>query len=205
MNNSPNNNFHKDDEVTLRLLNEISQDTTLTQRKLSTRLGVALGLTNALIKRLVKKGYIKITTIPKNRIKYLITPKGIKEKTRLTYEYTMCSIHYLKNARENIVKSLLVLSKKGVKDVLFCGDGEMAELVHISLRECDMHLVGIIDDKKVSKSFHGHKISGFEDIDKFSFDAIILTPDRDEEGYYNKLIEQHVDQDKIWRIQWGWK
>ncbi|MEW6408747.1 MAG: winged helix-turn-helix transcriptional regulator [Nitrospirota bacterium] len=205
MNNSPDNNFSKDDEVTLRLLNEISQDSTLTQRKLSTRLGVALGLTNALIKRLVKKGYIKITTIPKNRIKYLITPKGIKEKTRLTYEYTICSIHYLKNARENIVKSLSVLSKKGVNDVLFCGDGEMAELVHISLGECNLNLVGVIDDKKVGKSFHGHKISDFDDIDKLKFDAIIITSDRDEEGYYNKLIEQHVDQDKIWRIQWGWK
>lgn len=205
MNNSLNNNFHKDDEITLKLLNEINQDSTLTQRTLSSRLGVALGLTNALIKRLVKKGYIKIMTIPKNRIKYLLTPYGIKEKTRLTYEYTICSIHYLRNARQNIVKSLEVLAQKGVKDVLFCGDGEMAELMHLSLRECGMHLVGLIDDKKVGKSIYGYKISGFEDIDKFTFDVIILTPDRDEERYYSKLIEHHVDQDKIWRIQWGWK
>ncbi len=75
----------------LRLLTELERDGTITQRSLATKLGVALGLTNLYLKRLARKGYIKITTIPFHittipfhRIRYLLTPQGFIEKSRLT-------------------------------------------------------------------------------------------------------------------------
>ena len=69
----------------LLLLSELDRDGGATQRILATKLGVALGLTNLYLKRLARKGYIKITTIPRNRIRYLLTPQGVTEKSRLTY------------------------------------------------------------------------------------------------------------------------
>ncbi|TLY35792.1 MAG: winged helix-turn-helix transcriptional regulator, partial [Nitrospirae bacterium] len=56
----------------LQLLSEVERDASVTQRSLAKKLGVALGLTNLYLKRLARKGYIKITTIPRNRIKYLL-------------------------------------------------------------------------------------------------------------------------------------
>ena len=55
----------------LRLLDEVARDASVSQRSLAKSLGVALGLTNLYVKRLVRKGYIKITTIPRHRLKYL--------------------------------------------------------------------------------------------------------------------------------------
>ena len=48
----------------LKLLEAVEQDSRVTQRSLAGRLGIALGLTNIYLKRLARKGYIKITEFP---------------------------------------------------------------------------------------------------------------------------------------------
>src|SRR5687767_9748398 len=67
----------------LQALEAIAEDDRLTQRSLASKLGIALGLTNIYLKRLVRKGYVKCVNIQSNRLQYLLTPKGITEKTRL--------------------------------------------------------------------------------------------------------------------------
>jgi len=61
----------------LRLMGEIEQDGSSSQRELSRRLNLSLGLVNTFIKRLVSKGYFKVKTMPKNRVKYFLTPEGL--------------------------------------------------------------------------------------------------------------------------------
>ena len=53
----------------LELLTEISEDQGVTQRALAKKLGIALGLTNLYIKRLARKGYIKIVNVKRSRLK----------------------------------------------------------------------------------------------------------------------------------------
>ncbi|MHB8174076.1 MAG: winged helix-turn-helix transcriptional regulator, partial [Nitrospirota bacterium] len=74
-----------DDHRSLMLLDEISKGDEITQRDLGFRLGMAAGLVNTYLKNLGTKGYIKISGIPPKRFKYYLTPKGFKEKSRLTY------------------------------------------------------------------------------------------------------------------------
>ncbi len=76
-----------EDHRNLQALEAIAEDSRITQRTLSSRLGIALGLTNIYLRRLVRKGYIKCVNVQSNRLRYLLTPKGIAEKTRLTYEF----------------------------------------------------------------------------------------------------------------------
>src|SRR5205807_3235936 len=59
----------------LKLLEEVEKDSRVTQRGLAHQLGIALGLTNIYLKRLVRKGYIKCVNVQSNRISYLITPR----------------------------------------------------------------------------------------------------------------------------------
>jgi predicted transcriptional regulator len=66
----------------LKLLEAVEADSRVTQRGLSTQLGIALGLTNIYLKRLVRKGYVKCVNVQSNRITYLLTPTGIAEKWR---------------------------------------------------------------------------------------------------------------------------
>src|SRR5437016_1544282 len=102
----------------LQLLNEVEQDASVTQRSLAKKLGVALGLTNLYLKRLARKGYIKITTIPRNRIKYLLTPRGMAEKSRLTFLYMQYSLSYYRDMRQRLKDVLSGLSSVGAKKVV---------------------------------------------------------------------------------------
>ena len=78
-------------EESLKLLREIDADPQLTQRELSSRLGLSLGKINFLIKAMIEKGFIKADNFKnsKNKIAYfyLITPMGIEEKAKITYRF----------------------------------------------------------------------------------------------------------------------
>ena len=79
-----NTNPDRDDSVTLNILDTAEQNEHISQRDLSRKLGVALGLANSYLKRCVRKGLIKVQQAPANRYLYYLTPKGFSEKSRLT-------------------------------------------------------------------------------------------------------------------------
>src|SRR5579872_2867259 len=97
----------------LKVLEAISENERTSQRSLAAQLGIALGLTNLYLKRLVRKGYIKCVTIPSNRVLYLITPKGIAEKTRLTYEFMEYSLRVFRQGRDHLKAMLAPLISGG--------------------------------------------------------------------------------------------
>ena len=170
------NNSGKDrhNDITLRILDQIKSDSSLTQRSISSSLNIALGLVNVYIKKLAKKGHIKITKGPMNRVKYAVTPKGFAHRVDLTYHYMQSSINYLRDARTRIDNIYGQMIEAGAKDILIWGDGEIAELSYISLRGLPLTLVGIIDGKKEEKGFFGHHIYSYEDVPKLKYDAILV-------------------------------
>ena len=100
--NSGKINDVDENTITLGVLSAIEEDDRATQRAISRDLGIALGLTNAYLKRCVKKGFIKVRQIPANRYTYYLTPQGFAEKSRLTAEYLSISfnffVHHVNNA-----------------------------------------------------------------------------------------------------------
>ena len=95
----------------LQLLTAIEEGAPLTQRALAERLGVALGLANLCLKRLARKGYIKVVHFndrpaARKRLRYLLTPKGLAEKSRLTYEHMVYSLHLYRRTRQTLRESL---------------------------------------------------------------------------------------------------
>jgi len=79
------------DESTIKLLNTIHKNPELSQRELAEAIGISVGKTNYVIKALIEKGIIKthrfLNSKNKWAYKYILTPKGIKEKTRITREF----------------------------------------------------------------------------------------------------------------------
>jgi len=131
----------------LTLLEAVSEDGgQVTQRGLATRMGVALGLTNMYLKRLVRKGYIKCVNMQSNRLLYLITPAGIAEKTRLTYEYMDYSLQLYRDARRSLRRTLEVLVSGRDRATALYGTGEAAELAYLCLRELGIEPVAIFSE-----------------------------------------------------------
>jgi DNA-binding MarR family transcriptional regulator len=135
-------------EHNLAILTAIGEKQSLTQRLLAERLGVALGLTNLYLKRLVTKGYVKVTDFPakpaaRKRLRYLLTAKGLSEKTRLTYEYMHRSLDLYRLTREALREALVHLPRSGVRRVALYGRGEAAELAYLTLREIGLEPVAV--------------------------------------------------------------
>ena len=119
-------------ERELEILTAIAEGDSTTQRALAARLGVALGLTNLYLKRLAKKGFIKITEFPRKpaarkRLRYVLTPKGLLEKSRLTYDYMSYSLGIYRRTRETLREALGHLHGQGLKRVAFYRPGEAAD------------------------------------------------------------------------------
>jgi DNA-binding Lrp family transcriptional regulator len=156
----------------LRLLDAVEQDARVTQRRLATQLGIALGLTNVYLKRLVRKGYIKCVNVQSNRIMYLITPRGIAEKARLTYEFMDYSLHLFGEVRRHL-RPALQASVAANRRVAIYGRGEAAALAYLSLKECGVEPVAIFDADG-GHEFLGLPVRPISEHHQVAYDLIIV-------------------------------
>ena len=161
---------------TLRLLEEIgNSEPQPSQRDLAKKLDVSLGLVNSFVKRLVQKGYFKVTTIPRNRMMYVLTPEGATEKTRLTYKYVQQSYRFYKEARQKLYSLFQGLTQDGVKRIVFYGAGDVAEIAAICLEETLISLVAVVDDSRVGEYLMGLMVQNTVILDSVGFDKILVT------------------------------
>jgi DNA-binding Lrp family transcriptional regulator len=156
----------------LKLLEALEQDSRVTQRSLASKLGIALGLTNIYLKRLVRKGYIKCVNVRSNRISYLITARGIAEKARLTYEFMDYSLHLYGEVRQHL-RGVLQECASADRRVAICGRGEAAELAYLSLRECGLEPVAIFD-MEGGREFLGIPVQAVRDHERVAYDLMIV-------------------------------
>lgn len=181
----------------LELLKEIAEDERVTQRALAKKLGMALGLTNLYIKRLAKKGFIKIVNVHRARIRYLLTPQGIAEKARLAYQYMEYSLAYYMKLRETYRDRLLPLRRLDGRRVLLIGAGEVAEIAALVLWELDLALEHVVDDERSGEAFLGHKVQSFTEIPEMGFDWIVLAIVNETERLLDQLHGFQVPREKI--------
>jgi DNA-binding MarR family transcriptional regulator len=189
--------MEKEDQRNLIILNEIANGYVVTQRSLAQRGGIALGLTNLYLKRLVRKGYIKISTIPSSRIKYLLTPKGIAEKTRLTYEYMNYSLHLYRQARQTIRDQIKPFLFQRNKRIALYGINEATELAFLTLRELGIEACLVIDEKGNHKTFLGIPVRSLFEINSDDYDLIIIPRFGLAEEEISFLNDQCIPKDKI--------
>jgi hypothetical protein len=183
----------------LLLLSEVERDAGVTQRSLSSTLGVALGLTNLYLKRLARKGYIKITTIPRNRIRYLLTPQGFTEKSRLTYQYMQYSLSYYRGMRTRLKEMMAAFDGSNGQRVVIYGTTELAELAYLSLREMNIDCVGFIDGSS-RESFLSCPVSSPDMIGGWQFDRVLIADLEHAAACEERLIQSGVPREKVLRL-----
>ena len=148
------------DHYSFRLLTEIEAGQALSQRGLASNAGIALGLTNLLVRRLAKKGFVKIVRVRPNRVRYLITPAGLREIARISREYLRDSVRRYADARARIQDRFERLSAEWPLDrahpekrIAFYGAGELAEIGYVCLQATDFKLIAVADATRVQPFF----------------------------------------------------
>lgn len=192
-----------------RILDHLESGERVTQRALSRELGIALGLTNLLIRRLVSKGWVRMSRVSRSRILYLITPIGIAEKTRMSRAYFESSVKFYREARDRIRQQFATLSSEersdadpaGSKRIVFYGAHEVAEIGYICLAETDLQLVGVVDAAR-TKPFFGLSVCSPEELDGLTldgqpFDRLVVMSFGDTEGVRAEMLRLKVPLDRV--------
>ena len=186
-----------DSHKSLQILNELSGNDSLTQRELSSRLDIALGLVNSYIRNLIAKGFVTVKSIPTRRYAYFLTPKGFAEKTRLTYHLLQDYTRIYREARSGFKDLFSELRNSGVKQVVFAGADEVAEIAYITLHELDIELAGVLDDDLAGKKFFGRDIKKICDIAAMNSDCIVVTSYLKREKIYKDLLGNKTPKENI--------
>lgn len=185
---------------TLKILEEIERNDASSQRELAKKLDVSLGLVNSFVKRLAHKGFFKIKNIPRNRIKYILTPKGAAEKTRLTYLYIQHSLDFYKTARQKLRKLFQGFINQGVSRVVFYGATDLSEIAYLSLKETPLELVAVVDPKKVGRKKIWGSVQHPKELSILNYDKILIAIPGKEDDIYQKLIVEGISEKKIVRL-----
>ena len=171
-------------------------DASVSQRNLARELGIALGLTNAYLKRCINKGYIKVRKVPPNRYAYYLTPKGFSEKSRLTAQYFKRSFNLYRHARRDLEQCFQsVFEQHGACRIALCGAGELAEIAILVATQYDVTIAAIIDGSARQKQFLSlpvvQSIEGVEEVD-----AVMVTDFQRPQRIYDTL-KAHVEDARI--------
>ena len=187
---------HNHSYRSLLLLDEISKRESLSQRDLSRKLNIALGLVNTYLKNMVSKGYVKIKAIPSRRYAYYLTPKGFTEKTLLTYRLLQEYTGLYREARKDFQKLFRELKATGVRRVAFAGTGEIAEIAYLSLQEVDLELIGVYSEGETGKFFK-KEVKPISRIAAADFDCVVVVTYTDGDAVHQTLLECGVPAEKI--------
>ena len=190
-----------DHERALEILTAIGEGRPVTQRALAERLGVALGLTNLYVKRLARKGCIKVLEFPRKpaarkRLQYLLTPRGLAEKTRLTWEHMAYSVKLYRRTRETLRESLGLLRNNGVKRLALYGTGEPAELAYLTLRELGLEPIGVYA-RDAAGQFLGFPVRPLSELLGEEFDGVVVATFDPPQPYVAELRALGVAAEKV--------
>jgi len=146
----------------------------------------------------VRKGYIKCVNVQSNRISYLITPRGIAEKARLTYQFMDYSLHLYREVRQHL-RSVLQDCAAADRRVALFGRGEAAELAYLSLKECGLDPVAIFDVE--AGTFLGMRVQPISEHGQVDYDLMIVATLERANGQLAALIAEGVPADKLFPLR----
>lgn len=120
-------------EKELHILTQISQNESITQRQLAKDMGLSLGTINSLMKRMAEKKFLILQQNSKS-IRYVLTPKGLKEKAMLTYNHTVDSYRVISKLRTNTKNLIEDQIEKGIKKFYLYGEkDEVYKIIKMSI------------------------------------------------------------------------
>jgi DNA-binding MarR family transcriptional regulator len=154
---------------------ELEKCEPVSQREIAGRLGLAVGLVNSYLKTLVKKGLVQVSSYPRNRYAYLLTPSGLAEKSRLAYRH-LSNYHKLyRLTRQESLELFRALQSRGVERVAFCGVDDLTEIAYLSLCEAGLALEVVMDEEGGGRFLGKLVVSLAEGVRAAPRDPIVLT------------------------------
>ena len=159
----------KHSEKTFQVLDALDREEISTQRQLADNSGISLGQVNYILKSLLEKGLVKVSNFKKNPHKisyaYLLTPKGIEEKSKLAVKFVLRKLREYEGLRTRLAERLKALESDNHIRVIFIGPFLVKEFMENIIRDKDLKLI-LVD--------HIEDVALLDKIKKDSFDIALL-------------------------------
>jgi DNA-binding MarR family transcriptional regulator len=182
----------------LQFLEELERNPAISQRELSRKFNIALGVTNACIKKLARKGWVKVRGLNHRQIYYHLTSEGLGMKAKLTLQYLAYNVSLYTDLKNLFTRKLLEMENKGIKRVIFYGVGDEMEVAYVTLQGVDLDLVGIVDEdvEKQGMKLFGYRVQKPKAIPSMKPDGILITSLNDTETIFQGL-KKLIDVNRI--------
>lgn len=141
-------------ENEFNILNNIDKNKNATQREIAKSTGMSLGNVNILIKRLIRKGLLKMEKLNPKTIRYILTPEGLKEKADLTYKYFVISYKYINEINTRIDRVFTENRLKECGCIVFGENDEVFQMIENNLKQKGVDFKHIVNIEKL-KAFLG--------------------------------------------------
>jgi DNA-binding MarR family transcriptional regulator len=141
------------------LLNEIAQDSLVTQANLSIRLGIAVGTVNWYIKRLVHRGWVKVSHLDRTRLKYDLTPDGMAVFTQRAFFYARDSLKIYGDFRKKAKSIVNELEQRGIRQVYIKGNDELVDILRLTCIEAGIRLLDSPDQVSLTVEGQEYRIT----------------------------------------------
>jgi len=185
----------------LKLLEEVSRTPESSQRRLASHLGVAVGVTNVLIKSLARNGYIRMVRVKRRSWIYLLTPSGIARKVQLTFAYVENFLDHYRRIQEILRDEIAALALEPSAKIAIYGQTELSELAFVVLRNFGFTEIDIIDRAEEGEdagSFLGIPVKSIHSISIEKYTKIVLVAYPVEmESRYRDMIEKGASASQI--------
>jgi DNA-binding MarR family transcriptional regulator len=140
------------------LLNEIAQDSKVTQANLSARLGIAVGSVNWYIKRLINRGWIKVSRLDRTRLKYDLTAEGVSVFTQRAMMYARDSLKTYMALRSQAKLLVSDVKHQGIMSVFLDGDDELMDILRLTCIENGLLVLDSPKDVILRTSGQGYEM-----------------------------------------------
>lgn len=182
----------------LNILSEIEANPEVTQRQLAQRAGIALGLTNILLRSLVQKGYVRATKANWRQWLYALTPDGFSHKVRLTVSYVNRVLNHYQNVRQTLRKQLEPLSLHSESSIAILGTADFAELVYLGLRELGIEEIEIFRTQGMNgNKFLGLPVRDVATLQPESYDYVVIADLTEAQSVKHRLLASKVEEEKL--------
>jgi len=134
------------------ILEHIYYNDSLKQRELADKAGISLGMTNAILKRLVEKGWLMTKRINRRNLSYVVSPAGVEEIFKRGYQYFKRTIDDVLLYKKGIEQMISEAADAGYKTVALVGKSDLDFLVEYACRKAGVEFAKIENRTEPSKA-----------------------------------------------------
>ena len=194
----------REDLGMLAVMEALADAEEVSQRELSRKTGLNLKKVNFCLHKLLEKGHVKFQRALNNPNKraylYILTPAGMKEKSRLTYSFLKFTMGYYSRVEEKLTQCLAAMGEAGVEKVLLYGATDAARIVMGLVGGNGIRVVGVFDDHYGEPEFQGVPVVDSEKLRELEWDGMLVTALDDIDRLDGQKDQLGIPDSKVWRL-----